>query len=199
VVAGGGMAAYKGHARHEAQRAMASRPALAGLLSRQPRPTDAAPAQAPEPSAAALAATPSRAARSAPTCHPAPARRHAPPQAASGATPDEAAERAPAPTAPRRAPLAGEIALLDAAERAERRHDHAAALASLDAYARTFPDGALLAEAQVLRVSALLGLGDDAAAQAEARSFLARYAPSPLAARVQSMLSQRSRREKEPR
>ena len=101
------------------------------------------------------------------------------------------------PSAPRRAPLAGEIALLDAAERAERRQDHPAALASLDQYARAFPQGALLAEAQVLRIGALFGIGDEVAAQDEARSFLARYAPSPLAARVRSMLSEKSGHKKE--
>jgi hypothetical protein len=101
------------------------------------------------------------------------------------------------PAPPRRAPLAREIAVLDAAERAERRRDHHGALASLNEYARAFPDGALLAEAQVLRISALLGIGDRAAAQAEARSFFARYAPSPLAARVHSLLSDKSGHEKE--
>jgi hypothetical protein len=101
------------------------------------------------------------------------------------------------PAPPPRAPLAREIALLDAAERAERRHDHGAALASLNEYARAFPDGALLAEAHVLRIGALLGNGDDTAAQGEARSFFARYASSPLTARVRSMLSERSRQRKE--
>jgi hypothetical protein len=101
------------------------------------------------------------------------------------------------PAPPPRAPLAHEIALLDAAERAERRHDHGAALATLNEYARAFPDGALLAEAQVLRIGALLGNGDDAAAQDEARSFFARYTSSPLTARVRSMLSERSRQRKE--
>jgi hypothetical protein len=101
------------------------------------------------------------------------------------------------PAPPLRAPLAGEIALLDAAERAERRRDHHGALASLNEYAHAYPDGALLAEAQVLRIGALLGTGDQAAAQREARSFFARYAPSPLAARVHSLLSNKSGHEKE--
>ncbi len=105
------------------------------------------------------------------------------------------ASAAPAP--PPRAPLAREIALLDAAERAERRHDYGAALASLNEYARAFPDGALLAEAHVLRIGALLGNNEDTAAQDEARSFFARYASSPLAARVRSMLSEKSRHRKE--
>ena len=103
----------------------------------------------------------------------------------------------PAVSPARRAPLAREIGLLDSAERAERRHDHGAALAGLDEYARAFPDGALLAEAEVLRISALLGIGDEANARDHARQFFARYAPSPLAARVRSMLSRPSHQTKE--
>ena len=94
---------------------------------------------------------------------------------------------------PRRAPLAREIALLDAAERAERQQDHRSALARLDQYGREFPDGALLAEAEVLRISALFGTGEVATAQRRARSFLAASAPSPLTARIASMLSRASR------
>jgi hypothetical protein len=67
----------------------------------------------------------------------------------------------------------------------------------LNEYARAFPEGALLAEAQVVRIAALLGMGDETAAENEARSFFARYAPSPLTARVRSMLSKRSGHEKE--
>jgi hypothetical protein len=95
-------------------------------------------------------------------------------------------------TAPRRPPLAREIALLDAAEQAERRRDHRAALAGLEAYRREFPGGALLAEAEVLRISALFSAGDTATARAHARAFLAGSAPSPLTARVASMLSRAS-------
>jgi outer membrane protein assembly factor BamD (BamD/ComL family) len=95
---------------------------------------------------------------------------------------------APEPAAQRVA-LARELELLDAAERAERRGDHAAALVSLDEYARAFPDGAMLAEAKVLRIAALVGNGDEMSAQDLAQAFLARYAPSPLTARVRSMLS----------
>jgi hypothetical protein len=99
----------------------------------------------------------------------------------------------PTAPAPRRAPLAREITLLDGAERAERQQDHRAALARLDEYGREFPDGALLAEAEVLRISALFGAGDAATARARARAFLAGSAPSPLTARVASMLSRASR------
>ena len=103
----------------------------------------------------------------------------------------------PATPPPVRASLAREISLLDSAERAERRQDHGAALSSLDAYQRAFPEGALLAEAEVLRISALLGSGDEAAGRDRARLFLERHAPSPLAARVRAMLAGRTPRTKE--
>jgi hypothetical protein len=98
---------------------------------------------------------------------------------------------------PARAPLAQEISLLGDAERAGRRQDYGSALASLDIYERAYPHGALAAEAQVLRISALLGSGDEAAARERARLFLERYPPSPLAARVRAMLAGRSRDTKE--
>jgi hypothetical protein len=55
----------------------------------------------------------------------------------------------------------------------------------------------LLAEAEVLRISALLGSGDEAAGRDRARLFLERHAPSPLAARVRAMLVGRSPQTKE--
>lgn len=97
------------------------------------------------------------------------------------------------PLPPRRAPLAREIALLDAAERAERQQDHRGALARVEEYSREFPDGALHAEAEVLRISALFGAGDAATARGRAQAFLTGAAPSPLTARVASMLSRASR------
>jgi hypothetical protein len=115
--------------------------------------------------------------------------------AAAASTPAPSAA-APAP-APQQVPLAREIQLLDAAERAERRGDHGAALVTLDEYARAFPDGALLAESTVLRIAALLSRGDRGAAEDVARAFLARSAPSPLTARVRSMLSKSSTPNKE--
>jgi hypothetical protein len=98
---------------------------------------------------------------------------------------------------PVRASLAREISLLDSAERAERRKDYPAALANLDAYERAFPEGALLAEAEVLRISALLASGDEAGGRDRARLFLQRQAPSPLAARVRAMLVGSSHQTKE--
>jgi hypothetical protein len=123
------------------------------------------------------------------------------PSAASGPAPTAAARPTEPPATVAIAsvgPLAREIALLDSAERADRRKDYGAARDSLDAYERAFPAGALLAEAQVLRISALLGSGDEAAARERARLFFERYSPSPLAARVRAMLAGRSGHTKEP-
>jgi len=103
----------------------------------------------------------------------------------------------PAAAPPVPAPLEREVALLDAAERAERGQDFRGALARLDEYDRAFPDGMLRAEAQVLRIAALLGNGDETSARAQAQSFLASSAPSPLTARVRSMLAEKSRQTKE--
>jgi hypothetical protein len=44
----------------------------------------------------------------------------------------------------------------------------------------------------VLRISALFGAGDAATARARAKTFLAASAPSPLTARVASLLSRAS-------
>lgn len=68
-----------------------------------------------------------------------------------------------APTTPRQAPrisvrhassLASELALLDQAKAAIRRHDPARALALLDRYARDFPGGQLADDAALLRSDA---------------------------------------------
>jgi hypothetical protein len=207
IAAGGGAVAYRIHARSEARPA---RVFEAPRAVRAPAPDARVPVapSAVQPStstsAPASALAPVMVSRSRP-----PARRwtsaayaFVPPAPAPGAEPAPAAPLAPAlePSQPplQRAPLAREIALLDAAEQAERRHDHRAALSSLDEYARAFPGGALMAEAQVLRIAALLGIGAESVAREQARLFLSRYAPSPLAARVRSMLSEQSRQTKEP-
>jgi hypothetical protein len=210
VIAGGGVVAHQVYVRHQAHRAQAAKVAMVAAATSRRAPVAIPPevaepaVQAPpeDPRAAMQPKLPTVPAIRAPTHHRAMARVAAPalptPVAARARPADVLPSPAAAlPAAPPRAPLAREVALLDAAERAERRHDYGAALASLNEYARAFPDGALLAEAHVLRIGALLGNGDDAAAQGEARSFFARYASSPLTARVRSMFSERSRQRKE--
>jgi hypothetical protein len=100
--------------------------------------------------------------------------------------PAAAAPPAAAPLDARR--LAAEVALLDKA-RAALASDPAAALEALDEHARSFPDGALLAEADLVRIEALLATGRRSDATALANSFLSRYPRSPLAKRVRSLLA----------
>jgi hypothetical protein len=160
-----------GQSRFSAERRVRSEPSVAPVAGPEPDPTAPSPPIAPPP---------------APLSTPESSRQVAPPRPLPAPL-----TRAQA-TAPQRPPLAREIALLDAAERAERQHDHRAALAGLEAYRREFPGGALLAEAEVLRISTLFSAGDTATARAHARAFLAGSAPSPLTARVASMLSRAS-------
>jgi len=170
--------------------------------ARRANETAVAPAPAPAAVAMAVAAPPMKPAPPAPPLSPSPfapvARASVP--AASLATASSSMPSRPAANialAPQQVPLTREIELLDAAERAERRGDHGAALVTLDEYVRAFPEGAMLAESKVLRIAALLGRGDRTAAQDLGRAFLARYAPSPLGARVRSMLPELSNPKKE--
>jgi hypothetical protein len=91
---------------------------------------------------------------------------------------------------PLRSPLAGEIALLGAAERAVRQGDYRQALARLDEYQRLFPSGALSDDATVLHVTALVGVGDRSAAARMGNAFLAGNRNSMFADRVRALLAQ---------
>jgi hypothetical protein len=84
--------------------------------------------------------------------------------------------------------LAAEVAALDVARGRIAAGDPAGALAALDGHRRDFADGLLRAEAEVLRIEALLRRGDSAAAVALGRRFLARTPHSPLAQRVRSLI-----------
>jgi outer membrane protein assembly factor BamD (BamD/ComL family) len=69
------------------------------------------------------------------------------------------------------------------------RHSAAQALQALDAYASTFPGGALQVEAAALRVEAIGQSGNRALAAQLADAFLVSYPTSPLAARVRAFAS----------
>ncbi|HSJ99633.1 MAG TPA: hypothetical protein VK932_00275, partial [Kofleriaceae bacterium] len=92
----------------------------------------------------------------------------------------------PAPVDARR--LAAEVAVLDRARAALQRGDTAAATAALDAHAREFADGALVAEAEVVRIETLARAGQTDAARRRAHAFLARSPQSPLRKRLRSLL-----------
>ena len=83
--------------------------------------------------------------------------------------------------------LDAETALLDGARASLRAGRPADALRTLDGYDARFPGGLLVPEATVVRIEALVGKGDKAAARRLADVFLRTHPGSPLAARVRSL------------
>jgi hypothetical protein len=83
--------------------------------------------------------------------------------------------------------LSIEVSALEVAQRA-LAHDGRAALRALDRYHAQFPHGSLAAEETVLRVRALLRLGEVDQATTLANAFSARYPESPYARRMQALI-----------
>ena len=69
-----------------------------------------------------------------------------------------------------------------------RSNDPRGALGVLDGVRREHPRGVLVQEREVLTIEALLATGDEAAAKARAREFVARYPRSPHAASARRVL-----------
>lgn len=86
--------------------------------------------------------------------------------------------------------LALEVGLLDSARAALRSGDPTAALAILARHDREFADGALVAEAEVIRIEALVKRGDMVEARTRATEFAARFPKSPLLRRVRSIVKE---------
>jgi outer membrane protein assembly factor BamD (BamD/ComL family) len=84
--------------------------------------------------------------------------------------------------------LAAELGALDAVRARLSSGDASGALAKLDEYARTYPRGRLVLEAEVLRIDALAKNGQHSAAKKRAESFLTRHPKSVLASRVRGYL-----------
>ena len=76
-------------------------------------------------------------------------------------------------------------AALDAIRSTLANNDPAGALSFLDAYFRTFPQGRLTLEAEVLRIDALAQSGRLVLAKRSAQEFLRHHPNSVLNARVQ--------------
>ncbi|HVU04123.1 MAG TPA: hypothetical protein VHE30_20335 [Polyangiaceae bacterium] len=108
---------------------------------------------------------------------------------APGAPPVQAAanDPAPAPDLGRTQSLAAELAPLERARRALVTQDAEAALRELDSYERTPRSGVLDAEAEILRVEALLQAGRGSEARALAERSLARAPNGPHAARLREI------------
>lgn len=94
------------------------------------------------------------------------------------------AASAPPVRSPEPSPISAELALLQDAQRTLASGDARGALASLDAHARRFPNGALAAERSGARVFALCQLGKTGEAVEVARAFLRSAPTSPLVPRI---------------
>lgn len=90
----------------------------------------------------------------------------------------------PAPSASPDDTLAREARLLAEARRATASGDNTRALTLLDEHARTFPNGFLASDRAAEHIVVLCSLGRKSEATAEAQTFLAGRAPSPLTRRV---------------
>jgi hypothetical protein len=108
----------------------------------------------------------------APPSAPAPARAPVPPIAVLAAPPAASAT----PTSH----LALEIAAIDVAKRTLAAGDAASVLAKMDAYDREFPQGMLAAEANAIRIEALVRVGRREEARTELARFRASHPGSPL-------------------
>ena len=111
-----------------------------------------------------------------------------PPAVVSAAT-----STTPEPVAVTETAVADEVRVLDLARAALREGAPARALEHLDDYAERHPHGALMPEAAVLRIEALMRAGRSGPAGSLARQFSARYPASPLRMRVEHLLASGSR------
>jgi hypothetical protein len=81
-----------------------------------------------------------------------------------------------------------ELAWLESARAALASGDAPRALSLLDRYGTQFPHPAMIPEAAVLRIEALVAAGDRPAAERAADSFLAQNPQSPYSSRVRSVV-----------
>ncbi len=88
--------------------------------------------------------------------------------------------------------LGEQVSALDRARRALAGADPAGALRIVDDYEARFAHGALVEEADVVRIEALLAMNERAAAARAGSIFLAAHPASPHAARVRALLGQGS-------
>ena len=84
--------------------------------------------------------------------------------------------------------LAAELGALDAVRTRLSSGDATGALAKLDDYARVYPRGRLVLEAEVLRIDALSRAGQKTQAKKRAEAFLRKHPNSVLATRVRGFL-----------
>jgi hypothetical protein len=82
-----------------------------------------------------------------------------------------------------------ELRLLDRARRSDVRGDYASVLAIANSHARTYPDGRLVEEREVLRFKALVGLGRGRDARHLAGEFRRQFPRSVLLPTIEAMLA----------
>jgi len=87
--------------------------------------------------------------------------------------------------------IADEMRVLDEARRALSAGDGAGTIHALDAYRKQFPRGSFSQEAVLLRIQALVQVGDHAAARALAQRFRDRNPNSPHLRRIESILGEK--------
>ncbi|WP_437288919.1 hypothetical protein [Sorangium sp. So ce406] len=138
---------------------VAPAPAPSGPVTRAPIPLQASASPSPAPAAAA-----------------------SPPRAKGAASRARSAPVAPADA------LGEQVAMIDRARDALGAGDAAGCLAALDAHDERFPRSAMGEEATVLRIEALIRLGDRARAADLGQRFLASRPTSPHAAGVRALL-----------
>jgi hypothetical protein len=176
-VIGGTVLVATQYARRSERAAVAPAGSTTIALAERPKPPTSAPSATPVTPDTPITKSPVVASASA---------------SASQVPPPLATARPTAPSAsssaPPKADLAGEAALLDRARTALGAGDPAAALAALDEHRRGFPRPMLGIEAQVLRIEALARQGNGAQAKSLGEAFLARNPDSPHAARVRSLI-----------
>lgn len=170
--------------------AVVSAPSSAPPIALAPAPAPSSPpaiaaSRAPSRSPELAPSPPVRSPASVTTAAPAPS---APARVAPRGPTPSAAPAAAARPAPDARRLAAEVALLDRARAALRRDEPAIAGAALDDHARGFADGALLAEAELLRIELAIHRGDAASARDRAHAFNVRFPQSPLAKRLRSLV-----------
>lgn len=102
-----------------------------------------------------------------------------------------AAGAAPAPVAPRPSTAASldEAHQIEAARAALSRGDCPRAVAQLDAYDSSHPNGQLKPEAMALRIQALTNMGKTTEARALASEFVQKYPQHPLLGRVSDAMA----------
>ncbi|WP_441292544.1 hypothetical protein ACSRUE_21050 [Sorangium sp. KYC3313] len=169
-----------------------SAPPSAAAPSSEPQATLTPPTAGDPPAATAPPIAPAPAPSGPATRAPLPLQASAPPipapAAASPPRPKSAAPRAgSAPGAPSDA-LGEQVAMIDRARDALAAGDAAGCLAALDAHDSKFPRSAMGEEATVLRVEALIRLGDRARAAELGQRFLASRPTSAHASGVRALL-----------